>query len=74
MVYLSSLPSVAKQKIRFRMLAEDNVATNPAVTFRVESFEPTDGFKPAKPYQTRLLWRDPASKSQSKLLITRPEA
>src|ERR1700719_764228 len=38
----------------FRMLAEDNVATNASVAFRVESFEPTDGFRPEKPYQTRL--------------------
>jgi hypothetical protein len=57
----------------FRMLAEDSVATNPAVSFRVESFETTEGFKPAKPYQTRLMWRDPTGKNQSKLLLTRPE-
>jgi hypothetical protein len=57
----------------FRMLAEDNVATNPAVAFRVESFEPTEGFRPEKPYQTRLMWRDPTGKSQSKLLLTQPE-
>jgi hypothetical protein len=58
----------------FRLLAEDSVATNPAVTFRVESFEPTEDFRPAKPYQTRLMWRDPAGKNQSKLLLTKPEA
>src|SRR3984957_19220947 len=58
----------------FRVLAEDNVATNPAIAFHVESFEPTEGFKPTKPYQTRLMWRDPAGKNQSKLLLTRPEA
>jgi hypothetical protein len=58
----------------FRMLTEDNVATNPSVTFRVESFEATDGFTPAKPYQTRLMWRDPTGKNQSKLLLTGPEA
>lgn len=57
----------------FRMLAEDSVATNPAVSFRVESFETTEGFNPAKPYQTRLMWRDPTGKNQSKLLLTRPE-
>jgi hypothetical protein len=57
----------------FRLLAEDNVATNPAVGFRVESFEPTEEFKPTKPYQTRLMWRDPAGKNQSKLLLTKPE-
>jgi hypothetical protein len=58
----------------FRMLAEDNVATNPAVSFRVESFEATDDFRPTKPYQTRLMWRDPAGKNQSKLLLTKPNA
>jgi hypothetical protein len=57
----------------FRMLAEDSVATNPAVSFRVESFESTEGFNPAKPYQTRLMWRDPSGRNQSKLLLTRPE-
>jgi hypothetical protein len=58
----------------FRMLVEDTVATNPSVGFRVESFEPTEGFRPAKPYQTRLMWRDPTGKNHSKLLLTRPEA
>jgi hypothetical protein len=38
----------------FRLLPEDNVATNPAIAFRVESFAPTDGFNPAKPYETAL--------------------
>jgi hypothetical protein len=57
----------------FRLLSEDNVATNPAVTFRVESFEPTDSFKPAKPYLTRLKWRDPGGVDRSKLLLTKPE-
>jgi hypothetical protein len=58
----------------FRIFSEDNVATNPAVKFRVESFETTEGFTPAKPYLTRLLWRDATGKSQSKLLLTKPEA
>jgi hypothetical protein len=57
----------------FRFLSEDNVATNPAVTFRVESFEPTDSFKPTKPYLTRLKWRDPELNDRSKLLLTNPE-
>jgi hypothetical protein len=33
----------------FRLLPEDNVATNPAIAFRVENFVPTDDFNPAKP-------------------------
>jgi len=57
----------------FRLLPEDNVATNPAITFRVESFAPTEDFNPAKPYQTRLMWRNPDGSSHSKLLLTKPE-
>jgi hypothetical protein len=30
----------------FRLLPEDNVATNPAITFRVGSFAPTEDFNP----------------------------
>jgi hypothetical protein len=41
----------------FRLLTEDNVAANPAIPFKVESFEPTETFKPTKPYLTRLKWR-----------------
>lgn len=57
----------------FRVLTDDHVAVNPAITFRVESFEPTDTFKPSKPYLTRLRWRDRDGNDQSKLLVTRPE-
>ena len=39
---------------KFRRLPDDNVATNPAVRFRVETFEPSEGFQPRKPYQSRL--------------------
>lgn len=55
----------------FRVLAEDSVATNPAVQFRVQTFEPTEDFKPNKPYVTRLLWRDLDGNDQSKLLLTK---
>jgi hypothetical protein len=41
----------------FRLLPEDNVATNPGIDFRVESIVPTKDFDPGKPYQTRLVWR-----------------
>jgi hypothetical protein len=57
----------------FRVLAEDSIAANPAIAFRVESFEPTESFRPAKPYQTRLKWRDQDGNEQSKLLLTKPE-
>src|ERR1700742_5035428 len=43
---------------RFRLLKDDRVALNPWVTYRVESFAPTESFTPTKPYQTRLKWRD----------------
>jgi len=36
-------------------------------------FEPTESFKPSKPYQTRLKWDDLAGAEQSKLLVTAPE-
>jgi len=57
----------------FRYLPEDNVATNPLISFRVRTFVPTDGYNPAKPFQTRLMWRDPSGDSRSKLLLTKPE-
>jgi hypothetical protein len=58
----------------FRMLGEDNIAVNPALAFRVETFTPTETFKPEKPYLTRLKWRDPDGNDQSKLLLTKPES
>ena len=57
----------------FRFLTEDNVGANPALAFRVESFEATESFKPTKPYRTRLKWRDQEGDEQSKLLLTTPE-
>lgn len=58
----------------FRVLAEDNIAVNPRVAFRVETFTPSESFKPQKAYLTRLKWRDPDGNEQSKLLLTKPEA
>ena len=58
---------------KFRRLPDDNVATSPAVRFRVETFEPSEGFQPRKPYQSRLKWRDQDGNEQSKLLLTKPE-
>jgi hypothetical protein len=57
----------------FHLLAEDNVAVNPSLAFRVETFAPTDDFKPAKAYRTRIKWSDSSGKEQSKLLVTEPE-
>jgi hypothetical protein len=55
------------------LLAEDDVAINRAVSFKVETFEPTENFKPSRDYKTRLKWRDLADNEQSKLLVTAPE-
>ncbi|KYK44652.1 hypothetical protein A1D31_36555 [Bradyrhizobium liaoningense] len=55
------------------IFTEDTVAVNQAIVFRVEVFEPTADFKPAKPYKTRLKWRDLAGGEQSKLLLTDPQ-
>ena len=72
-VLTESTPQEFAEAHGFRLLSEDNVATNSAVTFRVEIFESTDGFKPAKPYLTRLKWRDPEGNDRYKLLLTKPE-
>jgi hypothetical protein len=58
----------------FRMLAEDGMAANPAIAFRVETFTPTENFTPAKPFATRLKWRDGEGNEHSRLLLTQPEA
>ena len=57
----------------FRMIAEDRVATNPALFFAVERFVAAEGFEPTKPYLSRLRWRDPDGNDQSKLLLSSPE-
>jgi hypothetical protein len=56
-----------------RLLAEDNVAINRAIPFKVETFERTESFKPTKEYKTRVKWRDLQGNEQSRLLITPPE-
>lgn len=58
----------------FLLLAADQVVTNPAIRFGVESFVPGEGFEPNKPYLTRLSWRDLDGNTQSKLLLSPPEA
>ena len=55
------------------LFAEDSVAVNRTIQFKVEIFEPKESFKPTKPYQTRLKWSDLSGDEQSKLLITAPE-
>jgi len=55
------------------LFAEDGVAVNRTIRFKIEIFEPTENFKPVRPYQTRLKWSDLAGDEQSKLLVTAPE-
>jgi hypothetical protein len=55
------------------LFAEDSVAVNRTIRFKVEIFEPTENFKPLRPYHTRLKWSDLAGDEQSKLLVTAPE-
>jgi hypothetical protein len=57
----------------FRMLADEGVTINPAVKFGVETFAAAEGFTPAKPYRSRLSWRDRDGNTQSKLLLTEPQ-
>jgi hypothetical protein len=57
----------------FRWIMEDGVGANPAIRFGVESFSPMDGFRPSKPYRSRLIWRDFDGNTQSKLFIATPE-
>lgn len=54
-------------------ISDDDVAVNPGIAFRVEAFEPSGDFQPAKPYRSRLLWRDPHGQTHSRLMVTEPE-
>lgn len=57
----------------FHLLAEDTIAVNPSIAFRVETFTPTEKFKPEKGYRARIKWRDLDGNEQSKLLVMEPE-
>jgi hypothetical protein len=57
----------------FLVLPLDCAAINPDVRFRVEGSLPGEGFKPTKPYTTRLLLRDQDGNDQIKLLLSGPE-
>jgi hypothetical protein len=54
------------------LLAEDQVALNRLISFKVETFEPREGFTPTRPFKTRLKWRGSFGLDQSKLLLTEP--
>ena len=72
-VLTEDAPARFVESFGFRLLPAEGVATNPAYRFSVESFEPVPGFEPAKPYRTRLSWRDLDGETQSKLLLSSPE-
>lgn len=72
-VLTEQTPQSFAEAYGFRVLEQDQLATNPSVAFRVETFEPADGFTPSKAFATRLLWRDRDGNDQSKLLLASPE-
>lgn len=72
-ILIEELPEAFAKANEFRMLAEDHVGVNPAVHFQVETFEPSEGFNPSKPYASRLRWRDLDGNDQSKLLLSKAE-
>jgi hypothetical protein len=72
-VLSESAPEEIAEKHAFRVLPSDAVATNPAIRFGVEAFEPAENFTPSKNFMTRLSWHDLDGNSQSKLLLTAPE-
>jgi len=72
-VLMETAPEQFAEASGFHLLVDDNVAINPLLAFRVETFMPTESFKPEKPYRTRIKWRDPDGNEQSKLLIMEPE-
>ena len=72
-VLTEQTPQAFAEAHGFRVLEADQIAANPAVGFRVETFVPADGFAPSKSYVTRLLWRDRDGNDQSKLLVAPPE-
>jgi hypothetical protein len=72
-VLTETTPQEFSEANGFHLLAEDNVAVNPSLAFRVETFAPTENFRPGKAYRTRIKWRDANGNEQSKLLIMEPE-
>ena len=63
-------PLALAEEHAFRFLLKDNVATNLAINFGVETFEAAPEFQPSKPFVSRRLWRDQNGNTQSKLLLT----
>ena len=72
-VLTEQTPEAFAAEHELHLFAEDNVAVNQLISYKIETFEPTESFKPTKRYQTRLKWNDLAGGEQSKLLLTAPE-
>jgi hypothetical protein len=70
---IEETPEAFAAEHRFRLVTDENLALNPAIAFRVERFEPAEGFQPTKPYASRISWRDKDGNDQSKLLLSEPE-
>lgn len=73
MVLTGQTPQEFATEHEMHLFTEDSVAVNRSIPFKVETFEPTESFRPTKPYRTRLKWRDLSGEEQSKLLVTAPE-
>jgi hypothetical protein len=72
-VLTEQTPAAFADEHGFRSITEDDVAVNPLIVFTVENFEPTEQFNPARPFKTRLKWRDHTGHEQSKLLLAKAE-
>lgn len=72
-ILIEETPKAFAEANGMRILADDGVATNPAIHFSVETFTPAENFVPTRAYATRLLWRDLDGNDQSKLLLSLPE-
>lgn len=67
-------PEALSDAYGFRMVVADRVDTNPTVSFKVETFEPTENFAPSRPFSSRLCWKDQRGVTQSKLMVSSPES
>ena len=72
-VLTEQTPQEFANEHKLHLFLEDGVAVNPMVQFKIEIFEPKEGFTPKKPYQTRIKWADLAGGEQSKLILAAPE-
>jgi len=72
-VLTEQTPQEFANEHKLHLFAEDGIAINPLIRFKIETFEPSDGFTPTKPYRTRIKWTDLGGEKQSKLLLTAPE-